>query len=46
MSVVSVKVSDKTKKQMEESKDKVEWPSEIRAFHSTYFVLALALDVL
>ena len=32
MSVVSVKVSDKTKREMEELKDKVEWPSEIRAF--------------
>lgn len=32
MPVVSVKVSDKTKKQMEELKDKVEWPSEIRGF--------------
>ncbi len=32
MSVVSVKIPDKTKKEMEEYKDKVEWPSEIRAF--------------
>lgn len=32
MSVVSVKVSDKTKKEMDEFKGKVEWPSEIRAF--------------
>jgi hypothetical protein len=29
---VSVKVSEKTKKQMEELKDKIEWPAEIRAF--------------
>jgi hypothetical protein len=32
MSVVSVKISDKTKREMEELKDRVEWPSEIRAF--------------
>ena len=32
MSVVSVKVSDKTKKEMEEFKEKIEWPSEIRGF--------------
>ena len=32
MSVVSVKIPDKTKKEMEEFKGKVEWPSEIRAF--------------
>jgi hypothetical protein len=32
MSVVSVKIPDKTKREMEEFKDKVEWPSEIRAF--------------
>ncbi len=32
MSVVSVKVSPKVKKEMEELKDKVEWPSEIRRF--------------
>lgn len=32
MSVVSVKVSDKTKKEMEEFKEKIEWPSEIRNF--------------
>ncbi len=32
MSVVSVKVSQKTKKEMEELKEKVEWPSEIRKF--------------
>jgi len=29
---VSVKVSDKTKKEMEEFKEKIEWPSEIRNF--------------
>jgi hypothetical protein len=29
---VSVKVSAKTKKEMEHLKDKVEWPDEIRAF--------------
>jgi hypothetical protein len=32
MSVVSVKISDKTKREMEELRDRVEWPSEIRAF--------------
>lgn len=32
MSVVSVKVSTKTKKEMEQLKDKVEWPDEIRGF--------------
>lgn len=32
MSVVSVKVSQKTKKEMEELKEKVEWPAEIRKF--------------
>jgi len=32
MSVVSVKVSDETKREMEELKDRVQWPSEIRAF--------------
>ena len=32
MSVVSVKISDKTKREMEELKDRVAWPSEIRAF--------------
>ena len=32
LSVVSVKVSDKTKKGMEEFKEKIEWPSEIRNF--------------
>ena len=32
MSVVSVKISDKTKREMQELKDRVEWPSEIRAF--------------
>ena len=32
MSVVSVKVSSKTKKEMEETRGKVEWPSEIRSF--------------
>ena len=30
MSIVSVKISPKMKKDMEELKDKVEWPSEIR----------------
>ena len=29
---MSVKVSDKTKKEMEEFKEKIEWPSEIRNF--------------
>ena len=32
MSVVSVKVSDKTKKEMQEFKERIEWPSEIRNF--------------
>ena len=32
MSVVSVKVSNKTKKEMEQLKEKIEWPSEIRGF--------------
>jgi len=32
MSVVSVKVSPKVKKEMEELKDRVEWPTEIRKF--------------
>jgi hypothetical protein len=32
MSVVSVKVSPKTKKEMERLREKVEWPSEIRTF--------------
>jgi hypothetical protein len=32
MSVVSVKVSPKVKKEMEELKENVEWPSEIRKF--------------
>lgn len=32
MSVASVKGSDKTKKEMDEYRDKVEWPSEIGAF--------------
>jgi len=32
LSVVSVKVSSKTKKEMEQLKEKVEWPSEIRGF--------------
>ena len=32
MSVVSVKVSSKTKKEMNQLRNKVEWPSEIRNF--------------
>jgi hypothetical protein len=32
LSVVSVKVSSKTKKEMEQLKDRVEWPAEIRIF--------------
>ena len=32
MPVVSVKVSEKTKKEMEEFDEKIEWPSEIRNF--------------
>jgi hypothetical protein len=32
MSVVSVKVSPRVKKEMERLKDEVEWPSEIRKF--------------
>ena len=32
MSVVSVKVSAKTKREMEQLRDKVEWPDEIRSF--------------
>jgi hypothetical protein len=32
MSVVSVKISDETKRKMKESNDRVEWASEIRAF--------------
>ena len=32
MSVVSVKVSPKVKKEMEQLKEKVEWPAEIRKF--------------
>ena len=32
MSVVIVKISPKVKKEMEQLKDKIEWPSEIRKF--------------
>lgn len=32
MSVVSVKVAPKVKKEMDELKEKIEWPEEIRAF--------------
>lgn len=32
MSVVSVKVSDKVKEKMKRTKDRVDWPQEIRAF--------------
>ncbi|MDA4131188.1 MAG: hypothetical protein OK457_10495 [Thaumarchaeota archaeon] len=32
MSVVSVKVSSKTKKEMESLRDNIEWPEEIRGF--------------
>jgi hypothetical protein len=32
MSVVSVKVSPKTKKEMEKLRDSIEWPEEIRGF--------------
>jgi hypothetical protein len=32
MSVVSVKVSPKVKKEMEELKENIEWPAEIRKF--------------
>ena len=32
LSVVSVKVSSKTKKEMEQLRNRVEWPAEIRGF--------------
>jgi len=32
MSVVSVKVSPRTKKEMEKLRDSIEWPKEIREF--------------
>ncbi len=32
MSVVSVKVAPKVKKEMDELKEKIEWPEEIRTF--------------